>query len=842
MSIPDFDGQAIIQIFSNTTNEYIACYSAAISNGNSFSQPEAISTTLGVLTAIATVCSFAVATYFDNLKSTRQHYAHTISVLVIFEVFQSIYLTGAFNVDWPSVLPAWWSNFAWASGMISITSMQTAIANFVGVTPGRSYISPTSSQYSTDATGLPYAAQGFYWYGYPLQQFLPYSGADYGFAATLARSGAIIQENAFLTGLIWFLIALVIVIGLMVVFKAILELLSLVWLVDRNTMSHFRSRWLTYIRLASLRILSIGFFVLLFLSTFQFVLRIPGKVEAIAAIVFLVTLFGLVGTAIYAYQYQKTRHEHFYEPPQTIDYARPSPRKQPGANGGPKLSRLVGRGRPKPPSTRVKQHGRFRTWRRWVADEPTNSNDLVTVHDDPGFTEKFGWLSARYRSRTWWFFLAWLSYQFLRALILAASYNSPIAQIILCLIIELIAFTGFIILRPFEGQRLNTIVVYLLGISKIISTALSLAFYKPFNLARIPTTVVGVVIIVVQGVLTIVLIVAILTGVVTSWLSLTRNKDHQHPSSLRQRFFHRVTGMEPLPRMREVEKGPPIAPLNQDYRPLTPLSKPRFEFSDSPGFQLGGVRRMSKFNELDDEHSVIRASNGRRTSSQFGLLKGPHITNRLSANSEDLLALQPSRSTNSLPFGARGVYRGTWGSRDFENWEQRELLHRNSRAFSVSDPSTLGADAALMSGPTSRSRARTNSRNSQLDGTSPPPPPEHVQLQTLIREEMDDSQRLVPPSYPYAPYANTSSDRIASVGDRRSVTYEIPKPLPSMRPGVSSFTPPPLKEGPYDRIRRMSSAAYSDDDVPPPPPPHRVWSGQRPNSGGGGKSNASALR
>ena len=37
--IPDFEGQAILRIFANSTESEIGCYSAVLTNGHTFSQP-----------------------------------------------------------------------------------------------------------------------------------------------------------------------------------------------------------------------------------------------------------------------------------------------------------------------------------------------------------------------------------------------------------------------------------------------------------------------------------------------------------------------------------------------------------------------------------------------------------------------------------------------------------------------------------------------------------------------------------------------------------------------------------------------------------------------------------
>jgi hypothetical protein len=51
--IPDFEGSATLRMFSNSSQTQIACFSAVMRNGNSFSHPAAVGSTLGVFTIIA---------------------------------------------------------------------------------------------------------------------------------------------------------------------------------------------------------------------------------------------------------------------------------------------------------------------------------------------------------------------------------------------------------------------------------------------------------------------------------------------------------------------------------------------------------------------------------------------------------------------------------------------------------------------------------------------------------------------------------------------------------------------------------------------------------------------
>lgn len=140
LSIPDFEGQAILRIFANSTESEVGCYSAVVTNGATFSHPSAVGSVLGVFTIIAVAASFATAVYGDHIPTTRTHYAHSLSVLVVFSVFQHIFYTGSLSVNWPSVLPAFWSNFAWTGGMIYSKSMQNSINQLIGSNKGNTSI------------------------------------------------------------------------------------------------------------------------------------------------------------------------------------------------------------------------------------------------------------------------------------------------------------------------------------------------------------------------------------------------------------------------------------------------------------------------------------------------------------------------------------------------------------------------------------------------------------------------------------------------------------------------------------------------------------------------------
>lgn len=152
----------------------------------------------------------------------------------------------------------------------------------------------------------------------------------------------------------------------------------------------------------------------------------------------------------------------------------------------------------------------------------------------------------------------WLFYEFFRAGFLAGASSQPIVQVFDLLAIEILAFVAFVLLRPFEGQRLNVIAVYLLGSSKVATAALSVAFDTRYSVPRIPTTVIKIVIIVIQGLLTIAVMVLILIGPISSYMFVLRNRTEIKSRSwntTRERYFNHMNLSEqgiPQPKPRPI--------------------------------------------------------------------------------------------------------------------------------------------------------------------------------------------------------------------------------------------------------------------------------------------------
>lgn len=675
-TIPDFEGQAVLRLFSNSSQTEIGCYSAVITNGATLSHPSAVGTVLGLFTLVAIIASAATVVYGDHIPTIRTHYAHSLSISVVFAVFHHIFYTGALSMNWPSVTVAWWSNFAWTAGMIHSQPMQDSINQLLGSNHGNlSLVGAAGSGGASDNVAGGYSISQIYkrdgseiyrrwsnsvedvakylrqrsveshiakraassnsvsspWYGRPVPPGLPIPGNFSGLAGTLSQE-LIPASNAFMTGFLWFIILTVLVPTSILAFKCVLEILGRNRWLRTKRLGHFQNNWTRYTLQAVLRTMFVAFFMIMFLTMFEFTFSSGGGVDAVAALVFMVVLFCMSYYAAITC-YDRLHCGHYEVRPDRLHLApcQVISNKLPWFSLGLESQRSEKSGQSASICSIPVQTIHY------VCDDPQK----LDVHHDEDFIERRGWLFARFRRTRWWFFPAWLLYEFIRACFYGGAAGHPMTQVFGLLVVEILALVAIILVRPFEGTRLNALMVYCLGFSKVATVALSAAFDPRFNLARITTTAIGMVIIVIQGILTILLLIAIVVGAITSYMSLTRNTEDFKPRSwagLRERYFVHLQK----------------APLDRAPTPAPSPEEPK-----EPYFHVTTVRRETKIaDEVDDSDPTspyyIPAS---RTS-----ISKPETVRASRVNS----VAHPDSQQSNLPFGARNVRGASWSTRDFE--------------------------------------------------------------------------------------------------------------------------------------------------------------------------------
>lgn len=672
LTIPDFEGQAILRIFANSTQSQIACFSAVVTNGATFGHPLAIATVLGVFTVIALISSVAVSIYGQTTTDTRKHYAHSISMFVVFSVYQHIFFTGGLSMNWPSVLVSFWSNYAWSAGIIYSQKMQNSINQFIGGNRGNITMvgaaqtgqnavdlgggyqisqiyrrTPLRSPWPLTAPALSARSDilnhlspreevntllTFSWYGKPVSPGLPLPGNYSGFAGTLGQTN-IPASNAFLTGFLWFLILVACLMAALTLLKWSIELLAKWRWITTPRLALFRNHWLLFIGVAVLRTCYIAFFTIMFLTMFQFTLGGAKGVKSVAAVVFLVFLVGMLTICGLALWY-RTR-----SPP--LQRASVNEKASEVVTESETAWPVSSSQAPSPDGEGQEQQTKSLT--RLQRFLPTLGAGLVHVHDDERYILRFGWLASRFRRSKWWFFSAWLIYELVRAALYGGAAGHPLVQVFGLLAWEILALIAIVMMRPFESNRLNLVMVYVLGFSKVVTVALSCAFDPRFGLERIVTTVIGVIIIVIQGTLTICLLLAIVLGAISSYMSITRYHETIKPRSwlpYRTRYFVHVER-----KATDLPKPPPPPP------------PPEPEHPKEPYFMVSAVRRQPKIEDETPYEIEKQKSEGPSANPQIEP-SDPFYTSRSQS-------MRSRASTSSLPYGAR-LHRTSWSIRDFQ--------------------------------------------------------------------------------------------------------------------------------------------------------------------------------
>lgn len=562
--IPDVEGSAYIRLYSNTTQTELACFSAVLQNGASFSHPAAISSVLGGFTIVAILSSFAVAIYGNDYFQIRMHFGHSLPVLVVFEVLQSVFFSGALNLAWPSICVAWWSNFAWSAGMIDSSAIVFSVNSFVGISGNSSHVGAAGSVVINNNGGLQQQQQQrlstrfmnvlidpltrrevnndnfsvsstYDWAGHPVAPGLPVPGTWTGFAGELQEVG-IPLGSAFLVGLIWLLIVFLVLITCIVAFRLGLEVLARIKSLDEGRMSLLRSHWLTYCNQVFDCSMLIATPMMFILSISQFATTSATGATAVASIIFVIFFTFSFGTSIIVC-FRRLRGGHFeYRPDRIyIQHVR--------------VLNLI----PWVSITRqstCSEEEKMTFERHQSSYIPTthiqhiNENEnRPSVHNDPEYLERFGALIAHYRHSRWWFLTVWTVYQFVRACFIGGASAHPAIQVTGLFVLELLAVLITFYLRPFEGRRNLAIGIYLLGGSKVVTTGLSIAFLPSYNVSRLTATIIGLTIIVVQALLVIALLISILLSVASTYLSLMRNKPDfgsHHWQDIRLRYYHHL--------------------------------------------------------------------------------------------------------------------------------------------------------------------------------------------------------------------------------------------------------------------------------------------------------------
>lgn len=468
-TVPDLDASVQIKIYDNsggpTNGNELACVEAELSNGKTVYQKA-----VGWITAVIAGLALLVSAIVSGLghSNTAAHVA--ANAMSLFSYFQFQALFGMVTAPLPPVVAAWTQNFQWSLGIIHIGFIQSIATWYQRATGGTpsgllSKLANTSvnvQKRSLDAVtelakrGTEKMSRADYYLnsdfmrngmgasilkrhafeatGYAMDLVKRQSGpappsGDSSTSKTVTVRGIervgfkahIESTNIFMTGYIFFIVFVILVVLGVTAFKWVLEALAKSGKVKGDKFQDFRNGWTTVLKGILFRLILIGFPQMVVLCFWEMTVRnSAGEVAlAVITIVSMIVMLGWVCTKV-------------------VLIARRS----------------------------ISMH----------------KNPAYILYSDPVCLHKWGFLYVQFKATAYWFIIPLLFFVLVIGMVVAFGQpDHGTAQAIAFLIINCGYLIGISILRPYMDKKTNAFNISIAAMN-FVSSILLLFFTEVFGL------------------------------------------------------------------------------------------------------------------------------------------------------------------------------------------------------------------------------------------------------------------------------------------------------------------------------------------------------------------------
>lgn len=460
-SIPDIDSQATMQLTAAEGGAELACITSQVSNGKSLS-------TVGVSYIAAGIAGAALAVGgLSALAGAGQagvaHSSPTFGDVVFW--FQGMAMNGMMSADVPGVYRSWSKNFAFSTGLIYWEGMQTSIDNFRDMTGGN--LTTNSVQFLSNATlvhvdqSMTVSKRSFdgisdvlLWTRDDLETNVNGTtdgDEDNKIVHAVKGIQGFVEEykipdgNTFMTVLLWFAIAIAGITVGILLLKVILETWALFGTFPKRLTSFRKKYWWTLAK----------------------------------TITNLIMLLYGIWVLYCVYQFKN------------------------GDSWGPKVLAGV---------TLVAFTAvlGFFTWKIWsIANKYKKmGGDESALYDDKEIWRKYAIFYENYKRSYWWIFIPAIIFAFSRGCVIAGADGHGLAQAAGQLVVEALLLCVLLWSRPYSLKSGNVINI-IIQVVRVLSVVCILVFVEELGMTQTTKTVTGLVLVIVQAVLTGVLAILI---------------------------------------------------------------------------------------------------------------------------------------------------------------------------------------------------------------------------------------------------------------------------------------------------------------------------------------------
>lgn len=486
-TVPDLDAQVRVVAYSKNDTDLktpLACVQAILSNDKTV-QTKYAAWPIAAISGIGVLTSGFVSVI--GYSATATHIASNSISLFIY--FQNLAITAMMGVSRvPPIAAAWAQNFQWSMGIINVDFMQKIFNWYVQSTNGvstvvvsnKSILSISVQKRKRDVImnllkrGYSLASSSDYNFDAILDDSSLYTTNertpdDYSAKILVLRGikrvafkAGIELSNFFLTGVVFFLFFLFVVIAGLIFFKSLLEVLTRAGLMaETSNFFQYRKNWGSIIKGTLFRLSIIAFPQVSLLTIWEFTQNDSPAVMVDAVIIFVV----LTGLLTYG------------------------------------TARVL-----------LKGNESLRLYK----------NPAYLLYGDTYFLNRYGFLYVQFKADTFWWLLPLLTYSFLRSLFVAVLQEQGKPQALIIFIIELFYFVCLCWIRPYLDTRTNAfnIVIHLVN---LVNAFFFLFFSNLFKQPAIVSSVMAVVLFVMNAAFALFLLV--FTIVTCSLALIHRNPD-----------------------------------------------------------------------------------------------------------------------------------------------------------------------------------------------------------------------------------------------------------------------------------------------------------------------------
>ena len=425
-AVPDLD--MVVQIFikDKTSGNSLACVEADLSNGKTVDQ-KAVSWATAVIAGLALLAS-AVTSGLGH-SNTAAHVA--ANALSLFGFFQAQAMIGMTAVPLPPVVASWTQNFQWTLGIIRVEFLQSICTWYQRSTGGTpttllSTLSTASVQVQKRSEDITHRL-----FMRAHDELIKRTSGSSGAATTTAKTvvvrgikrvgfrAKVESTNIFLTGLIFFIVFVVLTAVCVALFKAFCEAAVKAGWFKGDKFEEFRTGWKVVLKGILFRMVLIGYPQICILCLWELTQR-DSAAEVVLALFFFISMsIALVWASL-------------------------------------KVVRIAKRS--------VQMH----------------KNPAYILYSDPSALNKWGFLYVQFRATAYYFIMPMLLYILVKALFIAFAQSSGTTQAIALIIVEAAFLIGVSILRPWMDKKTNAFNISIAAIN-FINIVFLLVFTAIFN-------------------------------------------------------------------------------------------------------------------------------------------------------------------------------------------------------------------------------------------------------------------------------------------------------------------------------------------------------------------------